>query len=352
MSDSEQQNGQAGQPAKADEFKKTSGWARPMAMAKDSNFYAWLGFLGLICLVIALWGPISRAYWKVRNREIERTKEIPRTANCFLAVSYEGISHLPDPSGRYISTDAFRAHLMALIGAGYHPIGLQDICDFYYDKKLLPEKAILLTFENTRKSTYFESRPILEELNWRAVMGVVTKKVSSWDSDVILRPYLKTMALDARWDLASESHEGTDFIVVSPQGRKAAFFSSLMWQAENSRYESIADFKDRIENDHKAALAEFEGKLGTKPLAFFFPLGNYGQFEQSNRLLREANLEAVARHYKLGFILNNQALNEVNSDPRRLNRATIAPDMTPEELVALLDSAWPFKSNEALAKPL
>ena len=346
MSDSEQQNGQPEQPAKADEFKKTSGWARPIAMAKDSNIYAWLGMIGLFCLAVALWGPISQTYWKFRNRQLERTKEIPRTADCFLAVSYEGVSRLQDPSGRYISTEAFRSHLMALIAAGYHPIGLQDICDFYYDKKLLPEKAILLTFENTRKSTYFETRPILEELNWRAVMGVVTKKVSSWDSDVILRPYLKTMSLDARWDLASESHDGTEFIVVSPQGRKAAFFSSLMWQEQDSRYETINDFKDRIENDHKAALAEFEGKLEVKPLAFFFPLGNYGQFEQSNRLLREANLEAVARHYKLGFILNNQALNESTGDPRRLNRTTISPDTTPEQLVALLDSAWPFKSNE------
>ena len=346
MSDTEQQNGQPAPQANADEFKKTSKWTRPVAMAKDSNIYAWLGFFGLICLCIALWGPIARVYWHFRNREIEREREIPRTADCFLALSYEGVSRLPDPSGRYISTEAFRAHLMALIGAGYHPIGLQDICDFYYDKKLLPEKAILLTFENTRKSTYFEAKPILEELNWRAVMGVVTKKVGTWDSDVILRPYLKNMAMDARWDLASESHDGTEFIVVSPQGRKAAFFSSLMWRAEESRYESMADFKDRIEKDHQAALAEFDGKLGTKPLAFFFPLGNYGQFEQSNRYLREANLETVAKHYKLGFILNNQALNEATSDHRRLNRTTIPPDMTPEELLALLDSAWPFKTTE------
>ncbi len=347
MSDTEQQNGQSGQPGKADEFKKTSAWARPIAMARDSNVYAWLGFIGLICLCIALWGHISRAYWQVRNRrQVEREQEIPRTANCFLAISYEGVSHLPDPSGRYISTEAFRSHLMALIGAGYHPIGLQDICDFYYDNRLLPDKAVLLTFENTRKSTYFETRPILDEVNWRAVMGVVTKKVGSWDNDVILRPYLKTMALDARWDLASESHEGTEFITVTPQGRKAPFFSSLMWDRQKARYESLADFKDRIEKDHQSALAEFEGKLGTKPLAFFFPLGNYGQFDQSNRLLRESNLEAVSRHYKLGFILNNQALNEATTDRRRLNRTTIPADMTPEQLVALLDSAWPFQSAQ------
>ena len=346
MSDIAQQNNLPGEANKPDEFKKTSAWARPIAMARDSNIYAWLGLVGVICLCVALWGPFSRAYWKMRNRHIEHNDEIPRTADCFLAISYEGVTRLPDPSGRYISTADFRAHLVALIAAGYHPIGLKDICDFYYDNRPLPEKAILMTFENTRKSTYFETRPILEELDWRAVMGVVTRKVGAWDSDVILRPYLKTMALDARWDLASESDNGVEFITVSPLGRKAPFFSSLMWQEKESRYESLADFKDRIEKDHLAALAEFQGKLETSPLAFFFPLGNYGQFEQSNRLLREANLEAVARHYKLGFILNNQALNEASADRRRLNRATIPPDMTPQQLVALLDSAWPFQSTD------
>ena len=353
MSDTDRQNGQPGQPPKADEFKKTSAWARPIAMARDSNVYAWLGFLGLICLCVALWAPLSRAYWKVRNRHVEREEEVPRNANCFLAISYEGVTRLPDPSGRFITTANFRAHLLALMGAGYHPIGLKDVCDFYYDNKPLPEKAVLLTFENTRKSTYFETRPILEELGWRAVMGVVTKKVETWDSDVILRPYLKTMALDARWDLASESHNGTEFIVASPQGRKAAFFSSLMWNEQDARYEGMAEFKERIEGDHLATLAEFEGKLGTTPLAFFFPLGNYGQFEQSSHLLREANLDAIERHYKLGFILNNQALNEATTDRRRLNRASIPSDMTPEQLVALLDCAWPFQSADGFGnKPV
>ena len=342
-----------GAPQENDAFNKNSTWARPMAMARDTNVAAWFALAGAILLVVALWAPISRAYWSVRNASANKEKDVPRTEKCFLAIAYEGVSHLPDPSGRFISADVFRTHIQALRDAGYHPIGLEDVRAFFYENKLLPPKAILLTFDNARKSTYFESREIIDELGWHAVMGVVTKKVGTKDTDVILTPYLKSMVLDSRWDLACESNQGLDFVTVSPQGRKAPYLSAPLWFAGEKRYERTDEFKARIEEDHKSALEIFESKLGTKPIAFFFPLGNYGQFEQSNRLLRDANLNTVASHYPLGFALNNQALNEASTDRRRINRALIPANMTAKTLLATLDSAWPFDSNgETGSKPI
>ena len=350
---SEQQDNQPEESAAGDEFRKRDSWAHPIAMARDSNVAAWLGMVGVVCLAIAMWGPISRAYWSIRNTRVDRDKDVPRNSHCFLAIAYEGVSHLPDPSGRLISADAFRAHLQALRDAGYHPISLEDVRAFYYENKLLPPKALLLTFDNTRKSTYFESRDIIDELGWHAIMGVVTKKIGTKDTDIILRPYLKNMVLDDRWDLACESHQGPDFVTVSPQGRKAPFLSSPLWLPGEKRYERTDEFKERVEEDHLAALEAFDSKLGTKPIAFFFPLGNYGQFEQANRFLRDVNLDAVARHYPLGFALNNQALNEASTDRRRLNRALIPADMSVKTLLATLDSAWPFGDEEQLgAKPI
>ncbi|MBR4613217.1 MAG: hypothetical protein IKO40_10940, partial [Kiritimatiellae bacterium] len=220
-----------GAPQENDAFNKNSTWARPMAMARDTNVAAWFALAGVILLVVALWAPISRAYWSVRNASANKEKDVPRTEKCFLAIAYEGVSHLPDPSGRFISADVFRTHIQALRDAGYHPIGLEDVRAFFYENKLLPPKAILLTFDNARKSTYFESREIIDELGWHAVMGVVTKKVGTKDTDVILTPYLKSMVLDSRWDLACESNQGLDFVTVSPQGRKAPYLSAPLWLA-------------------------------------------------------------------------------------------------------------------------
>lgn len=338
---------------KPDAFRKTSAWARPRAMARDSNVSAWLALAGIICLCLALWTPIAHVFWGIRNRNVDHNESLPRNANCFLAISYEGISPVPDPSGRFIFAQDFRAHIAALKNAGYHAIGLEDVRAFYEDHRPLPPKAILLTFENTRKNTFFEGRAILEDLNWRAVMGVITRRVNSKDRDTILWPYLKSMAMDDRWDLACESSNGVGFIAADSQGLRAPFFATRKWLFNESRFESVDEFKERIDADHAAAIRDFESKLHQKPIAFFFPLGNYGQFEQGGRTLRDANLDSVSKFYKLGFILNNQALNEATTDHRRLNRMSIPPSMTPEALVATLNNAWPFESADGFGvKPV
>lgn len=328
-----------------DEFKKTSLWARPRAMARDSSVSAWLALLGVICLALALWTPLARIYWNFRNRNVGRDETVVRNANCFLAISYEGISAQHDPSGHFIAAQDFRAHMAALKNAGYHPIGLEDVRAFYEEKKPLPPKAILLTFENTRKSTYFDGREILENLDWRASMGVVTRRVDDKDRDTILWPYIRSMDMDGRWDLAVESHNGVRFIASDAQGSRAPFFATRQWLFDENRFERLDEFKERIEGDHLKAIESFESKLGHKPLAFFFPLGNYGQFDQSGRALRNANLDIVGKLYPLGFILNNQALNEASTDRRRLNRASVPSSMKPDDLIAMLDNSWPLEST-------
>ena len=333
-------------PQENDAFKKTSLWARPRAMARDSSVSAWLALMGIICLALALWTPLARIYWNFRNRNVGRSETVVRNANCFLAISYEGISAQHDPSGRFIAAQDFRAHIAALKNAGYRPIGLEDVRAFYEEKKPLPQKAILLTFENSRKSTYFDGREILENLDWRATMGVVTRRVDDKDRDTILWPYIKSMDMDGRWDLAGESHNGVRFIASDAQGSRAPFFATRQWLFDENRYERLDEFKERVESDHLKAIEAFESKLGHKPLAFFFPLGNYGQFDQSGRALRNANLDIVGKLYPLGFILNNQALNEASTDRRRLNRATVPASMKPDDLIAMLDNAWPFESAE------
>ena len=228
---------------KPDAFRKTSAWARPRAMARDSNVSAWLALAGIICLCLALWTPIAHVFWGIRNRNVDHNESLPRNANCFLAISYEGISPVPDPSGRFIFAQDFRAHIAALKNAGYHAIGLEDVRAFYEDHRPLPPKAILLTFENTRKNTFFEGRAILEDLNWRAVMGVITRRVNSKDRDTILWPYLKSMAMDDRWDLACESSNGVGFIAADSQGLRAPFFATRKWLFNESRFESVDEFK-------------------------------------------------------------------------------------------------------------
>ena len=322
--------------------QKQQTFARPVAQEKDRNSRAWLILLALLCFGVALWQPAKHALWSLRNRSVERDgASVPRESDCFVAISYEGVAKESEPTGRFITVDRFREHLEALRRAGYHPIGLKDVRDFYAEKRPLPSKAILVTFENNHKSTFFDTVRLLRSQRWHAVMGVVTGPVREWDDDVLLRPYLKDMALNAAWDLACESDKGTSLIPVDAHGSTLPFFSSPAWIAASNRTETLHEFTERIEEDHAQALFEFTNHLGVVPLAFFFPNGNYGQYGSGNWALREANLGTVARHYPLGFVLNRNALNTGSTDPRRLNRLSVPAAWGADELLHELELSWP-----------
>jgi hypothetical protein len=103
----------------------------------------------------------------------------------------------------------------------------------------------------------------------------------------------------------------------------------------------IAELNRRIRADHAAAVSFFTNKLGCAARAFFFPMGNYGQFEAHNKPLREANLKAVEDFYEMGFIIDDFGYNNALSDPRRLARLKVDPAWSADELVRILDGVWP-----------
>ena len=323
-----------------------SNWARPVAQKRDRHFGAWLTLLSLICFAVAFGSHINRLYWRVKNYLAGGFKDLPRTSQCFLAISYEAVADTPDQEGHFISTVRFREHISTLRDAGYNPIGLEDVRAFCVEGRKLPEKAILVTFENTHKSTFFDASPVLREFRWRGVMGVVTRRVRENDPDSILAPYLRTMILDNSWELACESDSGTGFIDASSHGRTVPYLSAPMWIADENRPERPEEFAARVNEDHDRALGVFRDTLGMKPVAYFFPIGNYGQYEERNSVLRTINLSAVEERYDIGFLLGSHALNTAATDHRRLNRLRVPPEWTGATLLARLENEWPAQSSD------
>jgi len=315
-------------------------WERPVTVAKDRNMRAWLVFIGLLCFVIALWTPLRALYYKHGYTEAE--VEVKRDAETFVALAYYGVNDTVQPGSQDISTAMFAEQLRLLKKHGYVPIGLDDVRAFYKTGKLLPRKAVLMTFEQSRKSSYFEVRELLHMYKWKAVMGVVTAPIHDKDAQALLWPYLRDMLTMGSWDLAAQSEKGFSLIETNPSGGTGSFFAMPQWLAEENRFERPEEFNARIAADHEHVIREFQREAGVKPVAFFFPYGDYGQYEEHANVVRVTNLHQVGAHYDLGFVLGQLALNSRSSDPRRLNRLLVNPQWSPEMFITKLDMFWPL----------
>lgn len=323
-------------------------WSRPRPVRKDSNVRAWLWFLALASLAVALWVPMRALYQRARYKPVEGGV---RDAASFVALAYGGVSAGKVRGAEDVSREQFEQQVKALRGRGYHPIGLEDVRAFYREGRLLPRKAVLLTLEQSKKSSYLETRRVLRQNRWKAVMFVRADTIRARDPSALRWPILRDMALSGSWDVAAESADGFQRIPSGPDGQTGNFFATPRWIPEEFRLEAPREFAARIRRDHLEMLAAFQSGIGMAPLAFAFPYGDYGQYDVRATPTRVMNLAAVEEHYGLGFTLGPFLLNTRHTDPRALNRLLVDPAWSLEQFLSVLDSGWTV-APWAMERPL
>lgn len=74
------------------------------------------------------------------------------------------------PKPLYAQESNFRKQMVYLKQSNYYFMTLQDVRDFYETGKMLPQKSILLTFDDGFQSQYHNAYPVLKELGIPAVM--------------------------------------------------------------------------------------------------------------------------------------------------------------------------------------
>jgi peptidoglycan/xylan/chitin deacetylase (PgdA/CDA1 family) len=97
---------------------------------------------------------------------------------------YHKIGSPPDASkmpNLWISTDMFRKQLDYIKRRGYTPILFKDIYAHWDGKAPLPEKPILITFDDGYENNYTDGFPILKEFGFPATLFVVVQTVG-WDN--------------------------------------------------------------------------------------------------------------------------------------------------------------------------
>lgn len=97
----------------------------------------------------------------------------------FPILEYHTITENPEPISEVynVTPSDFAAQLDYLQEKGYTTITLQDFMRVVHGKGELPEKPIVLTFDDGYEDNYTEMLPILEAHNMKAVVYVITNEI-------------------------------------------------------------------------------------------------------------------------------------------------------------------------------
>lgn len=96
-----------------------------------------------------------------------------RTVHVFC---YHGVE--PDTQNSYFScSDDFKAQMSVLKDAGFQSISCQQLADYLDGDKDIPEKSVIITFDDGNRSVYETAVPILDKYGFTATMFVITNSI-------------------------------------------------------------------------------------------------------------------------------------------------------------------------------
>jgi biofilm PGA synthesis lipoprotein PgaB len=205
----------------------------------------------------------------------------------FIALCYHNLEDA-DPDQTYIgvTTVKFVEQLSWLRRNGYTFVSVDDLLAARAGKKALPEKAVLLTFDDGYESFYTRAFPILKAFNAPAVLGLVGAWMAgasghtvafgqesaprelfmTWDQ-------VREVAASGLVEIASHTYDLHKGVLANPQGNVEPAAVTLTY-GENG-YENEDAYRHRIDADTDAMAQTIARETGKRPRVTVWPYGAY-----------------------------------------------------------------------------
>ena len=214
-------------------------------------------------------------------------------AEQFIAICYhdvqDNIQHDRIADALTISSDELVAQFSWLREHGYHPVSLDDILTAREGGKKLPEKAVLLSFDDGYESVYTRVFPLLKLFHYPAIVAPVTSWIEQRSGNVLYGDkwvpraaflswgQLREMADSGLVEIASHSDDLHHGILGNPQGNRQAAATTYAFLKKKQRYENTAEYRARISRDLRTSSTLIAQRTGHRPRSIVWPYGDYSQ---------------------------------------------------------------------------
>jgi poly-beta-1,6-N-acetyl-D-glucosamine N-deacetylase len=207
----------------------------------------------------------------------------------FVAIGFHDVVDRPADLGVDAVTTATLVQFFDwLKGAGWTVVSLDDLSDAASGRRRLPDKAILLTFDDGYKSLYTRVFPLLKAYHYPAVAALVGSWMEDspdgtvlWGGERVPRTTFVSWA-EAREiqasglvEFASHSYDLHHGAQANPQGNQTPAAITWRYDPPSGTYEDDTQNAARIRADLLRSAATMEAQLGRRPRAIVWPYGRY-----------------------------------------------------------------------------
>jgi peptidoglycan/xylan/chitin deacetylase (PgdA/CDA1 family) len=184
--------------------------------------------------------------------------------------------HLVTEKSKYIgkfgiTPSELRSDFEYLRENNYTTIVMQDLIDFINYRGDLPEKPIMLTFDDGNLSDYVHLFPLLREFDMKAVVAVIGEATDRFTTESEQNP--KARYPNLTWNQILEMHESG---IVEIQNHSYNLHKPPIGSGKK-RGESQESYHARLLADTKRLQECCAENIGCMPSAFVYPLGVLGE---------------------------------------------------------------------------
>lgn len=226
---------------------------------------------------------------------------------------YHSVIKNPSKSGKYVITpQKFEEDLIYLKQKGYQTVSAKQLIQYVYNNAPLPEKPVVLTFDDGMYNNYEYILPILEKYNSCAVFSIVGSYTDEYSENNIVQPaysYLRWCDIEALSD--------SEHIEFGNHSYNFHSISAKRYGTQKNKYENSLDYINTFYQDTQKMQSEFYEHCNYRPIIYTYPFGSYSK--ESSRVLK-----------KMGFMVTfscTEGINKLTHDPdclyllKRYNRS-------------------------------
>jgi biofilm PGA synthesis lipoprotein PgaB len=194
-------------------------------------------------------------------------------SSALVVLQYHHISE-DTPAATSISPARFAQHMTWLADNQYRVLAMEELLALFKKNEALPDKAVVITFDDGYTSLYSEAWPVLKKRGWPFTVFVNSQHHDEKNAQYMSWAQLREMA---EAGVAIGNHSVShDHMIRIQQGEKQA------------------DWRKRMKQEITLAQKRIDKEVGRQPKIFAYPFGEHNQALET--LLAELKYVAFAQH--------------------------------------------------------
>lgn len=308
-----------------------------------------------ILMAMSLVGTVSVPL--LSHAELPKPRQIKLQDNQFVTLTFhdvrDDVAKQGDRDVYAISTKNLGQYLEWIQREGWHPIRLEDIWLARQGKKTLPNKALLLTFDDGALSSYNRVFPLLKQYKTPAVFAIPTSWINGNTKDayeaygkgnLMTWPQMREMVASGYAEFVSHSDNMHRGILANPQQNMQPAAITREYIEKQKRYETESEYQSRVVADLKKSKQTLDRELGINSRAIFWPYG--AVTTETEELAAQAGLP-------MSFSLGSVAplADSVKTYQRALIMDNPTPEMINQEMLEFLNYVRaPYKQRKSFLR--